>query len=1373
MPGLLEAPPAEDSNPFADLVGGDNGGPAYQTVGGVFGAVPKAEVNTPTDFGAFADLMPDPVTTGGRVAGADDLGTFHDLVPLSPTSESEKALAETSHKMREAETLAGRLTGMPFHEVANSVRVFGAAAGKYIFNGLQGWAMEQAKLAAHPTPEMVALPPEASLLPKDQQDALEKQYIAETQAGVPTYLAKAERIKHAQEAAQGATDIDPALADTIPARLSAAAGEATMMGVESLIPGAGLPLMTLHGALATEAEMKNNGATDEQVERAAVRSAIGLGLFGGASKVAALGVAALLPKGAAPLTRFVSQFVGQEAANESSSRAIAAWNEADRAPQGQKVQAALNALGEWNLESGTLNTVYALMHAAKATGAKRVGVSPEAKSEPEAPTSPASEPVPPTATTPGGTPETARYVAPAAEAVPAIQPEGGEINAVQKRSPAPEVPRAAETGQDQPVSREGVGRSEQGQEVARANQEEVRPIEPEGNDWTRATEEARPVTPEASPAQEPPVPVETHGMKLRERAGEAGYSDLIPDLIDFGGRVFKKGMTYAKWAGEMARHLGAKVKAHLKTIWDAIKSRGDERGGIGGLAGKGFGLKISGKRNDLNEATTKRSAKLQNSFADAERAQKEINRAVPSKRRQAAIAVNIEAAGDPVLLAHWEGAAKGKAFRQAAADAQTLTPGEAAIRDKAKQAFDVLGLRGQRNDAIGDQLRDNYVTHVWDVTKKFSGVGSSRLKDKFKFAKARSFSTLFDGDQAGFVPKTMAIGELLPGYMHELNTVIADKQFVRDISTGKASDGTPLIARRGAVREIEPDSGKHDKVYLVDPGAMNEIKDASGNPIDTSAYEVLTNQHALKDWRWAGKDEAGNPIMMKDDMAVHPELKKRLGAMMSDSPIRRWYNEPSSGTASIPRAIAKNLDTAQSVMKREMFGLLAPFHQVQEGTHAIGHTVNPFFGIEDMSKPTAAHQDAMEHGLMLLPEKKSSAGYLEGVGGKGTFLSQAARKFGGKGGRMVADTIDGYQDYLFHQYIPGLKFKTYEHVLERNMQRYASQLKSGEVTVGDVKMLSAEQSNAAYGHLNYALLDRDPLMQHLMQLGLLAPDFLEARARFVGQALRAPVSRAGHEQFRAIATIAMVQAGAAYTLSKLLGDEWDPKHPFELTHNGRTYTMRSVPEDFARLFLSGADVRREFVSGRINPVVQKVDQLRTGRNYRGEQVGAWETMAELLANYIPITARQIPGIRQLTETGRNQTVTPLEQLAGSLGMKISRHSPITKTYQAARDWKEANGMPEDKGSYPVSKYQQLRYSLEDGDLERARSEYQKLIDSGEKRAKISEGFRESILHPFTGSQANDLKFKKSLKPEDRALYDLAVRKRHEILKRYQAMRAVR
>src|SRR5262249_39950689 len=243
--------------------------------------------------------------------------------------------------------------------------------------------------------------------------------------------------------------------------------------------------------------------------------------------------------------------------------------------------------------------------------------------------------------------------------------------------------------------------------------------------------------------------------------------------------------------------------------------------------------------------------------------------------------------------------------------------------------------------------------------------------------------------------------------------------------------------------------------------------------------------------------------------------------------------------------------------------------------------------------------------------------------------------------------------------------------------------------------------------------------------------------------------------------------------------KWDPKNPFSLTIGNRKYTMRSVPEDLYRLIsevkdmITGKRYGSEFISARINPLVQTLDQLRSGLNYRGEKVTAGETLTQLLGKFIPITLRQIPGLRSLVETSRANPVSPLEQLAGSLGLKISRASPINDVYGLAHEWAQAKGLPADRGSYPVSKYQQLRYALEDNDMEKARDEYLKLVGDelkqgrlpDEAAGRVGKGFKLSVNHPFTGTKEHDEDFADSLKGDDKALYDLAVQRREDLLDR--------
>lgn len=751
------------------------------------------------------------------------------------------------------------------------------------------------------------------------------------------------------------------------------------------------------------------------------------------------------------------------------------------------------------------------------------------------------------------------------------------------------------------------------------------------------------------------------------------------------------------------------------------------------------------KMDDLTRSVLGWSGKLQRSFGEVSKTIKSIDKAVRDPVRQDAITNWIEADGDLSVLKDREIGSTDYKLREGYAKAQSLTPEETAIAQSVKTVFNDLFKRAEKYDVV-KSFRDNYVNHIWDRKPEGSPLtsGSKRLNDSFRFSKARTFPTFFDGEAAGYKPKTKAIGKLLPVYIHELNSAIAAKQLVEDLSRGVAKDGRPLVSPRGVVEQIEGDNGK---ATLVLPRVPTET--------ETIDYKTMENQPALHEWRWRAKDSEGNPILMRSDLALHPEAAAKFKSVLGQSAIREWYGTPTSRLASIPKSVVKGIDTASSTMKETMLGLMSTFHQVQEGTHAVGHKINPFFNIPkiDLEK-FPEQQDAANHGLMLNPDRISARQFSEGLGKTG-IISRIP---------VLGPVADAYADFLFHRYIPGLKIKTYQKILERNTSRLTEEVKSGDVSVEDIKLLSAEQTNAAYGHLNYADLGRDPTIQHLLQMTLLAPDFLEARGRFVGQAAKALAgSKAGREQLTAIALLAAAQASGNWVAAQLIpGAQWDKKHPFEITVGSRRYTMRSVPEDLVKLF---TDTRR-FSYGRMNPLIGKgTVQLLTGLNYRGEKVSATDTMEELLAQYIPITARWIPGVKELTQTSKARPVSPLEEFAGSMGMHVSRYSPITEIYKLASKWKDESGSVKDTGTYPVSKYQQLRYALEDGDLDRAKEEYDKLLVDATAR-KIREGFHSSVNHPFTGTKESDRAFVDSLSDEDKALYELALDKRAQIIQRF-------
>lgn len=439
-----------------------------------------------------------------------------------------------------------------------------------------------------------------------------------------------------------------------------------------------------------------------------------------------------------------------------------------------------------------------------------------------------------------------------------------------------------------------------------------------------------------------------------------------------------------------------------------------------------------------------------------------------------------------------------------------------------------------------------------------------------------------------------------------------------------------------------------------------------------------------------------------------------------------------------------------------MLGLASTFHQVQTGTHAIGHRVNPFFNIPKIDLVHNAEQmDAASHGLMMLPDKASENQFMEGFRTSG-LVSRVP---------VIGPAADWYGHYLFSEYIPGLKFKTYQAILERNQSVYAKDLAAGRVTAADVKVLSAEQANAAYGHLNYADLGRNPTIQHFAQLGLLAPDFLEARARFTGQAIKGlSGAKVGREQLLALATLAIAQATGAYVAAKLIGGEWDKKNPFSFHLGNRRYTLRSVPEDTMQLLTN----TRQFAHNRLSPIIGKgALQYATGVDYAGRKVSAGQTTKELVEQPIPISARGFLGLSGTTLTG-------MENLAGAVGLKISRYSPSQDLRPMLDAWRSKQTDPKIQEAYEKSKvevfapspYSGLRHALENGDTENAQAEYTKLRAGREYKV-----IRETLKpKPLTGTLKTEKPFAASLNAEQRKVYDAAKAEQQRIYDEFMRMR---
>ena len=755
----------------------------------------------------------------------------------------------------------------------------------------------------------------------------------------------------------------------------------------------------------------------------------------------------------------------------------------------------------------------------------------------------------------------------------------------------------------------------------------------------------------------------------------------------------------------------------------------------------------------FKKSLLKWSSRSQQSTNEIERAQHEVEKVAPNLVTREGITNWLEAGGDKTLLRLRAKTAieKYKAGYEAALN---FTPEQEALANKIKSTFDILLKRGN-SWGLDLGTRENYVPHVYKTEPQApSGSTPKRLSEFFKFSQERTFDTYHEGESNGYQPETKDIAKLLGLYMNDMSNAINSRRFVEELRGLKASDGRPLLSGRGSGKDTTTDKGT---THLVYPDAADE---------GTEDYKKL-DQPALHDWKFAGKADDGSMILSKGDLAVHPEIATHLNNALSSSAITRWINSKTGNPfLNATKSVANFGLKAQGYAKGTMLSF-SPFHQVQEGIHAIGHRINPFAGLPKIDLRNPDMKDAADHGLMLAHDRLSQSLFMEGVGDNNSnLITMGLRKIGWGLGGKAADTVDAYQHYLFSQYIPSLKFQTYTHILERNMDRYKKDLAKGTVDEWQIKNLSARQSNAAYGHLNYTDMGHNPTIRHALQIILLAPDFLEARGRFVAQAAKGLVGgKVGAEQLQALAFLAIVQFVGARIFNKLTNDDYEWEHPFEIRVGNKYYGLRSVPEDMYKL----ATNTTGFIGGRISPIFGRfVQEGVFGVNYRGEHTTVGNAIADIIAGIVPMSMQSMVG--QWTQTGKANPISWWEQMLTSAGVQIHRYSPITTMYPLAKKWVHANYPENDqKGSSPVSKFQQLRYALEDSNEESVAKQMKILDESGMSHHEITRGFTASVNHPFTGSRATDKQWVKTLDEDDLQRYKAAVERKKEILRRYHHM----
>ena len=590
---------------------------------------------------------------------------------------------------------------------------------------------------------------------------------------------------------------------------------------------------------------------------------------------------------------------------------------------------------------------------------------------------------------------------------------------------------------------------------------------------------------------------------------------------------------------------------------------------------------------------------------------RQVVKANPNPVRRQAMAVYAEANGDPQKLRVWADNSS-PVNRQKYETALSLTPDEQNFAKNARGYWDAKLDQAIQAGLLEQGVQD-YVMHLVNRPNRAlyrvrAEIDLGKLTTNPSFTKQRIHDTIYDIEQAGHEVNP-DLGALVAAYETSFGKALANRAYIKNLTEAKAADGRPIAVPSPHSGVAVPETEGRSQAVL----ARQSIP-----PESLGDYKVVDHP-ALRGWVWSGMDTAGNPVFYKGDLLIHPEAYPKLKNRLATS----WFRTAAVKIGDVEVKPFVGLMKIGQTVKGTMLDL-SGFHQVQVSLHGLEHRINPTRLTQiDLNNPT---QMGLVEGGLQIADYRAMEQFSEG-----STSGSLVRKI-----PVLGTVAQKYNEYLFRSFIPRLKMTMALHALERNQGRYP------KMAPEDLNALTAREANAAFGELNYRLMGRNPTFQDLLRLTLLAPDFLEARSRFVGQALK-PY---GAEQSTALMLGAVGLYGLARVANTLLNDDRNPhwERPFSLVYHGKEYRLRTVQGDLMHLLQDP----RQFAWVRLNPAVTKPGlEMLSGRDEFGRPLKVGERLVDLAKQSVPIAFQK---------TLRNPNdYTALDSILQTLGVSNTRY----------------------------------------------------------------------------------------------------------------------
>lgn len=410
---------------------------------------------------------------------------------------------------------------------------------------------------------------------------------------------------------------------------------------------------------------------------------------------------------------------------------------------------------------------------------------------------------------------------------------------------------------------------------------------------------------------------------------------------------------------------------------------------------------------------------------------------------------------------------------------EQLSPAEKQYADTVlEKAFADVGYRAKMLGAIDSPI-ENYVRRAWDITPgqgaHLPGLAGTGLKSFTTASMQRSLPTILDGIMKGYDPRIKGVSQSLEQISREIGRIEATKRTINELRKIQDEDGTPLVTAQkkdGYVKLDDPNF----QVWRWSGDVKSAVSKEPGMEVTNQGQKVFMTPP--KDLPRGVK---ATDVLEKVPLYAQPDVADVINKMTAVDNF----------TGKVPALRA--LMDANGRMKRTIL-TLSLFHHISESSSWMlgvnhGGEWNPITasrqGNAAIENDDPTVRLGVQQGLTL--DVKQDWGELSR--GRG-WIERGLRAAGlGEVAEKGVQLQKVGEQYLFGQFITGMKARAFQ--LE-----YAQALKAhADWSPEKAATTVARNVNENFGGLNYRRMGRNPTLQNLARLFLLAPDWTESNFR--------------------------------------------------------------------------------------------------------------------------------------------------------------------------------------------------------------------------------------------------------------------------------------